>query len=101
MTTNLNRYSVKNARLVLALLAAGAIGGAGVGLTGINSVHAESSPTVTTLSAPVALPDFSQITRQYGPAVVNISVTGQRDQAGTPPFCGGPPCGPPGDPGAP
>ncbi|GHC71635.1 peptidase [Pseudorhodoferax aquiterrae] len=80
MTDRLDRSSVKNSRLVLALLAAGAIGGAGVGLARTELAHATPSPTVTT-SVPVAvsLPDFSQITRQYGPAVVNISVTGTGD----------------------
>ncbi|MFZ2388056.1 MAG: DegQ family serine endoprotease [Polaromonas sp.] len=70
-----------NTRLVLALLAAGAIGGAGVGA--FNAVHssaiAASPPPIaasSTVATPIALPDFSQITERYGPAVVNISVTG-------------------------
>src|SRR5689334_21394928 len=77
--------ALKNTRLVAALLAAGAIGGAGVGA--INILHsaataatppAVTAPAATTGAAPVpmALPDFSQITERYGPAVVNISVTG-------------------------
>lgn len=77
--------ALKNTRLVAALLAAGAIGGAGVGA--INILHsaataatppAISAPAATTGSAsvPMALPDFTQITERYGPAVVNISVTG-------------------------
>ena len=75
--------SLKSTRLVMALLAAGAIGGASVtALQNIRAAHA-----LPQLAAPVAavaagagpamaLPDFSQITAQYGPAVVNVSVTG-------------------------
>ena len=73
--------ALNNTRLVVALLAAGAIGGAGVGA--FNAVHssafAASPPAVvasSTMAPPMALPDFSQITERYGPAVVNISVTG-------------------------
>lgn len=67
--------------LVVALLAAGAIGGAGVGA--FNAAHtaanAAMSPPALVASAtatPMALPDFSQITERYGPSVVNISVIG-------------------------
>ena len=71
-----------NTRLVAALLAAGAIGGAGVGA--FNAMHtpaaaAMSPPAFVAAgpgSTPMALPDFSQITERYGPSVVNISVTG-------------------------
>ena len=67
-----------NIRLVAALLAAGAIGGAGVGA--FNTLHlpanAAISPPAFVAAAPMALPDFSQITERYGPSVVNISVTG-------------------------
>ena len=74
--------ALNNTRLVVALLAAGAIGGAGVGA--FNAVYtpaiaAVSPPAIVASSAaatPMALPDFSQITERYGPAVVNISVTG-------------------------
>ncbi|MEO8390330.1 DegQ family serine endoprotease [Polaromonas sp.] len=74
--------ALKNTRLVAALLAAGAIGGAGV--SALNAVHSAATAAVpppavvagTAASAPMALPDFSQITERYGPAVVNISVTG-------------------------
>ena len=73
--------ALNNTRLVVALLAAGAIGGAGVGA--FNAVHssalAASPPAIVasaTAATPMALPDFSQITARYGPAVVNISVTG-------------------------
>jgi serine protease Do len=78
--------TLNNTGLVLALLAAGAIGGAGVGA--FNAVHdpanaAVSPPAIVagsrsnnTAATPMALPDFSQITERYGPSVVNISVTG-------------------------
>ncbi|CDS50464.1 Serine protease [Polaromonas sp. CG9_12] len=71
-----------NTRLVAALLAAGAIGGAGVGA--FNALYSPASaaisPPAFTAAGPgatsMALPDFSQITERYGPSVVNISVTG-------------------------
>ncbi|SFB79343.1 serine protease Do [Polaromonas sp. OV174] len=72
--------ALNNTRLVVALLAAGAIGGAGVGA--FNAAHTSAMAALlpaTVASAPatpMALPDFSQITERYGPAVVNISVTG-------------------------
>lgn len=73
--------ALTNTRLVVALLAAGAIGGAGVGaLKSMHSVVTAATPPAvvagSAASVPVALPDFSQITERYGPAVVNISVTG-------------------------
>lgn len=77
----------KNTRLVLALLAAGAIGGAGV--SAFSAVYTAATAalrpavvatTTNTANAEnagnMALPDFSRITERYGPAVVNISVTG-------------------------
>ena len=74
--------ALNNTRLVAALLAAGVIGGAGVGA--FNASHssaaaAVSPPAIVASSpatVPMALPDFSQITERYGPAVVNISVSG-------------------------
>ena len=73
--------ALNNTRLIAALLAAGAIGGAGVGA--FNAAHsgaaASAPPAVvanSTAAVPMALPDFAQITERYGPAVVNISVTG-------------------------
>ncbi len=72
--------SLKNTPLVLALVTAGAIGGASVtAMQHLGSAHAVSAPSVTSAAptnAGLALPDFAQITAQYGPAVVNISVTG-------------------------
>lgn len=75
--------SLKNTALVAALLTAGAIGGAGVGA--FNALHTPSlaataalvsNSAAGSLSTSTALPDFPQITERYGPAVVNISVTG-------------------------
>ena len=80
--------ALKNSTLVLALLAAGAIGGAGVGA--LNTPH---SPALAQILAPTpapvagnsasgpmtssaSLPDFPQITQRFGPAVVNVSVVG-------------------------
>ena len=74
---------LKNTSLVVALLTAGAIGGAGVGA--LNALHRPvfaastamvSSSATGSLGSSVTLPDFPQITERYGPAVVNISVTG-------------------------
>jgi serine protease Do len=67
-------------RLVLALLAAGAIGGAGVSAVEAVHTHVRAQPAPAVLAAApgaaIALPDFSTITKRYGPAVVNISVVG-------------------------
>ena len=76
----MNTVSLKSTRLVLALVAAGAIGGASVSV--FQNAHVAHALTVPAAVAapvartPMALTDFSQITAQYGPAVVNISVTG-------------------------
>ena len=74
--------ALTNTSLVMALLAAGAIGGAGVGA--FNTLHspaaAQSAPAVVAsanggpVTSATTLPDFPQITQRYGPAVVNISV---------------------------
>jgi serine protease Do len=99
--------ALKNTRLVVALLAAGAIGGAGV--SALNAVHPTATAAQTTAAAPtvmaagpqssVALPDFSQITQRYGPAVVNISVTGTTKVSNISPFAlGDDDDGPSGDP---
>lgn len=74
-------------RLILALVAAGALGGTGAGLLMEHRAQA-STPAIATASAlqaapasGVALPSFAQITAQNGPAVVNISVTGSTKTA--------------------
>ena len=74
--------ALTNTSLVMALLAAGAIGGAGVGA--FNTLHtpasAQSAPAIVAsasggpVTSATTLPDFPQITQRYGPAVVNISV---------------------------
>ena len=86
------QFKVKAAPLVLALLGAGVIGGAGVeALHGrVNAAPATvAAPPMATAPAPVApalaaatLPDFPRITERYGPAVVNISVSGTRKASG-------------------
>ena len=73
--------SLTPTRSVLALVAAGIIGGASVtALEHTGVAHAAALPpvatAVTTTGVPVALPDFSEITARTGPAVVNISVVG-------------------------
>jgi serine protease Do len=82
---------LKSAPLVLALVAAGVIGGAGVEiLHSQRPVQAATLPPmdVATVPAPSSaqgpgptVPDFPRITQRYGPAVVNISVTGTRKSA--------------------
>lgn len=72
---------MKPSRLVLALLAAGAIGGAGAtAFTGGVSMAANAPAITSSIQTPgtSSPPNFAQITRDYGPAVVNISVSGTR-----------------------
>jgi serine protease Do len=81
----MKNVNLKSAPLVLALLGAGVLGGAAV-----EAVH-HAAPATAAVLAPVtppsvssptpgagsvSLPDFPLITQRYGPAVVNISVTG-------------------------
>ena len=73
-------------RLVLALLAAGALGGAAVSfVAGHGAQAAASSAQATVASAApaggVTAPDFAAIAARYGAAVVNISVSGLRTAA--------------------
>ena len=97
----MKQISLKSSRLVLALITAGVIGGAGV--TAVQSVRgAHAAPSVAAVMAaatpntPMALPDFSRITTENGPAVVNISVSGmtktsnESPMAGATPFSGDP-----------
>ncbi|CAN7163809.1 DegQ family serine endoprotease [Acidovorax sp. LjRoot118] len=68
-------------RLIAALVAAGALGAASVGLISGHQARASAPAPVplvaqAALPAGTALPSFAQITAQNGPAVVNISVTG-------------------------
>lgn len=75
--------NLKTTSLVASLLIAGVVGGAGVGA--FNSLHTSAmaatqatpvSPSIGRSTLAIAPPDFSQITERFGPAVVNISVTG-------------------------
>jgi len=75
----------KTAPLVLALLGAGLTGGVAVeALHHAKAAHAGVLPPLSAteaardVSSPATSPDFPLITKQYGPAVVNISVTGVR-----------------------
>ncbi|WP_313624384.1 DegQ family serine endoprotease [Achromobacter sp.] len=71
-------------RLVLALLAAGAIGGAGAtALTGSVSMAADAPAAASQPISASVPPNFAQITRDFGPAVVNISVSGTRKVSAT------------------
>jgi serine protease Do len=96
------RPNLRALPLVLALAAAGVVGGAGV-----EALHgrAHAAPAVVASPAaavpaataavpmPAPVPDFARITEQYGPAVVNISVTGSRKLGAdedTPGFSGDP-----------
>ena len=81
----MNAKTLSPTRLVLALVAAGALGGAGA--TWFQGTHARADvPPVPALAvtAPAApatsasLPDFAQIAERHGAAVVNISVSGTR-----------------------
>ena len=65
-------------QIVLALVSAGVIGGAGVSALSLTRAQAATSiaPASTTPAPAIALPDFSQITARNGAAVVNISVSG-------------------------
>ncbi len=78
----MNTLSFSPRRLILALVAAGALGGTGAGLVMNHQAHAAAWGAVPAAQTPIvatpgaALPSFAQITAQNGPAVVNISVTG-------------------------
>lgn len=74
--------SMTPSRLILALVTAGVIGGAGVSALEARNAQAAPLPAATattTTGVPVALPDFSQITQKAGPAVVNITVVGTKE----------------------
>ena len=77
----MKQMSLTSSRLVIALIAAGVIGGASVTVAqNISSARASTPVAQATASGvtgvAMALPDFSSITAQNGPAVVNISVIG-------------------------
>jgi serine protease Do len=82
----MNMQSMTPTRLVLALVTAGVIGGAGASF--ITGTHARASAFTPTAATPalvqtgtVTMPDFSQITERYGASVVNISVSGIKQAA--------------------
>lgn len=82
----MNMRSMTPTRLVLALVTAGVIGGAGASF--ITSSHARASALTAVSATPalvqasaVSTPDFSQITERYGASVVNISVSGIKQAA--------------------
>ena len=84
----MNTVAITPRRLILALVAAGAIGGTGAGM--LVGHRAQANPAPVTASTPAiqaaapgaaALPSFAQITAQNGAAVVNISVTGSTKTA--------------------
>jgi len=82
----MNAHSMTPTSLVLALAAAGVLGGAGA--TYVTGSHARAAALATTPAttamAPVnavGAPDFSQIAERHGAAVVNISVSGVRQVA--------------------
>ena len=84
----MNTMELKSKKLVAALLAAGVLGGVGATAVGRlqTPAHAQPAPVVAAPAqapaaqavAPAALPNFSAIAAKYGPAVVNISVSGTR-----------------------
>lgn len=84
----MNRLKFRSTPLILALLTAGALGGAGVeALHRQGAAHAQVAPATggpATAAASVTNPDFARITTLQGPAVVNISVTGVRKAAAGP-----------------
>lgn len=68
-------------RMVIALVTAGVLGGAGATFISGDHAHAAVPTRATTVAAvlptvPSGAPDFSAITERYGAAVVNISVSG-------------------------
>ncbi|MEO8136664.1 MAG: DegQ family serine endoprotease [Betaproteobacteria bacterium] len=86
-------------RLTAALAFAGVIGG-GYHLVASETADAPwlnhanaAAPITSTATTPIALPDFASIVAQYGPAVVNVRVTGKAtpaaeedDDSPVPPF---------------
>lgn len=88
----MNLKSMSPSRLVLALLTAGVLGGAGATYLAGSHARAASAQTLAPTPAPLvqqSAPDFAAITQRYGAAVVNISVSGLRKTvAGDAPVAG-------------
>jgi serine protease Do len=82
----MSTLKLKSKKLVAALMATGVLGGVGVATAPLLQTPAYAQPVaaamtgggVPSAAAAVTLPNFSAITAQYGPAVVNISVNGTR-----------------------
>ncbi len=77
----MKQLSIRSSRLVMALVTAGLIGGAGVtAMEHVRGAHAAvpayTAQNAATTGVPTAVPDFPAITAANGPAVVNISVIG-------------------------
>ncbi|ANN71400.1 DegQ family serine endoprotease [Bordetella bronchialis] len=70
-------------RLTMSLIAAGVIGATAATAAIGTASHAENAPPAMTQPAVgmTSVPNFAQITREYGPAVVNISVSGTKKVA--------------------
>ncbi len=83
----MNNQPFRSKPFVLALVAAGVIGGAGVEMVHRVPVAQAAVPaavataTGPSATAPSGTPDFARITREQGPAVVNITVSGVRKTA--------------------
>ncbi|WP_310567404.1 DegQ family serine endoprotease [Hydrogenophaga sp.] len=81
----MNTRQLTPTRLVLALLTAGVLGGAGATYVAGSHARAAAPAAVAHATALPAgangAPDFSAITDRYGPAVVNISVSGVKQAA--------------------
>jgi serine protease Do len=83
----MNTQRFRSKPFVLALVAAGVIGGAGVEMAHrLPAAHAAVPAAAAAVAAPAATapshtPDFARITREQGPAVVNITVSGVRKTA--------------------
>ena len=76
--------SLTSTRIVLALVAAGVIGGAGgafVAGTQAQAAVPAATPLAPITAGAVIAPDYSQIAERFGAAVVNISVSGMRQVA--------------------
>src|SRR5207248_6193740 len=66
----------KRSAVAIAIAGAFAVGAITADRISVHSAQAAVTPVAVTTNAPmVALPDFSILVEQYGPAVVNISVT--------------------------
>jgi len=87
----MTRSRLNSVSLAAALAVAGVAGGAGVQLLHAQAPAHAAAPATAAAAAPVggaAAPDFARITREQGPAVVNITVSGTRKAAQSGPDAG-------------